>query len=95
MPLLARTGLPVAQGVPTEELRDNEKFWVLKETGAAFRSYSEYLAAKGECGRPSWVCALTGNSGLTFAEAQRCEDRETAKLEPVRGVTSPIARSAD
>eukprot|EP00047_Mylnosiga_fluctuans_P014492 m.38903 g.38903 ORF g.38903 m.38903 type:complete len:1000 (+) comp5537_c0_seq1:133-3132(+) len=81
MPLLgSKTGDPFVPQPPPANISDDCLVWYCPLTKEVFDNYQTFSDRMAQCQRRIWACAVTGKSGLTFAEAVKSEETVTQKL---------------
>ncbi len=80
--------MPLHKGVPyqvehAEALDDNERVWVVPETGEACSTYEDYLALRQEYAKAVWSCNYGPDDLTTFLEALKQEQRIQPTLQQV------------
>ncbi|KAK7213431.1 hypothetical protein V2G26_020609 [Clonostachys chloroleuca] len=85
---------PVQFLPPAEIEDDNAEVWLIKETGEVFVSYEDYLNRMDFYKQRRFNDQITGQSGMTFFQAQKSElhgGREVEKAFP-EALKGPILR---
>lgn len=77
MPLLKNK--PFALAKAPEDLKPEEKVWMVRFTDEVFRSYEEYLERINLYRQRVWKCKATGKMHLTFEEALVSEHQASEK----------------
>jgi len=78
MPLLRR--LPFHKEKIPYDLNPEEEVFHCKITNEIFRDYNAFFERIILCNSLVWSCAVTGKSGMTFQEAEECEERAKKNL---------------
>ncbi|CAL1546882.1 unnamed protein product [Lymnaea stagnalis] len=78
MPLLRKQPFH-RQKIP-EDLDPEEEVFHCKITNEIFRDYNAFFERIILCNSLVWSCAITGRSGMTFQEAEECEEKAKKNL---------------
>ncbi|XP_076442628.1 LOW QUALITY PROTEIN: bromodomain adjacent to zinc finger domain protein 1A-like [Babylonia areolata] len=78
MPLLRKQ--PFHKVRPPTDLRPDEEVFYCKITSEIFRDYEAFFERIILCNSLVWSCAITGRSGMTYQEAEECEEKARRHL---------------
>ncbi|XP_035825711.1 bromodomain adjacent to zinc finger domain protein 1A [Aplysia californica] len=78
MPLLRK--LPFHRQKIPHDLNPEEEVFHCKITNEIFRDYNAFFERIILCNSLVWSCAITGKSGMTFQEAEECEEKAKKNL---------------
>ena len=87
MPLVGNQVFEPDCSVPNGVL-EHSNLWLYKPTGETFLDYQSYISKVAFYRKLQWSCRFTRKSGLTFKQAQLCEQAMESLLKQVCCVTA-------
>lgn len=78
MPLLRKQ--PFHKVKPLSNLDPEDEVFLCKITNEIFKDYEEFFERIILCNSLVWSCAITGRSGMTYQEAEDCEEKARRQL---------------